>query len=172
MCTAHDACADCAITALVHAHRAALVRVARAEGIDGEDALDVVQDAFAAYLARGGSPQPLPSLRAFTRNLARNRRRLHAHARPHGPVDAVAAEGVDPDAQLDAHADAARLDACVAALGDAQRAVVRLRLLEDRPGSDVARQLGLTPGHVAVLLHRARAALAVCLGVTAAGIGT
>lgn len=30
----------------VHAHRAFLVRVARREGLSGEDALDVVQQAF------------------------------------------------------------------------------------------------------------------------------
>jgi RNA polymerase sigma-70 factor (ECF subfamily) len=51
----------------------------------------------------------------------------------------------------------------MARLADVQRAVVTLRMLDEVPGADVARQLGVTPGHVAVLLHRAKAALASCL---------
>jgi RNA polymerase sigma-70 factor (ECF subfamily) len=45
--------------------------------------------------------------------------------------------------------------------------VVTLRLLEERPGEDVAAALGITPGHVAVLLHRAKQALRVCMTSTA-----
>jgi RNA polymerase sigma-70 factor, ECF subfamily len=36
-------------------------------------------------------------------------------------------------------------------------------MLEDLPGEDVARTLGITPGHVAVLLHRAKASLLACM---------
>jgi DNA-directed RNA polymerase specialized sigma24 family protein len=36
-------------------------------------------------------------------------------------------------------------------------------MLEDRPGEDVARELGIRPGHVAVLLHRAKADLRACM---------
>jgi RNA polymerase sigma-70 factor (ECF subfamily) len=36
-------------------------------------------------------------------------------------------------------------------------------MLEDRPGEDVARELGLERGHVAVLLHRAKAHLRACM---------
>ena len=38
-----------------------------------------------------------------------------------------------------------------------------LRMLEERPGEDVARALGISSGHVAVLLHRAKAALRTCM---------
>ena len=41
-------------------------------------------------------------------------------------------------------------------LADVQRAVVTLRMLDDVAGEDVAQALGITPGHVAVLLHRAK----------------
>jgi RNA polymerase sigma-70 factor (ECF subfamily) len=40
---------------------------------------------------------------------------------------------------------------------------VMMRLLEERPGEDVAATLGLTRGHVDVLLHRAKASLLVCM---------
>jgi RNA polymerase sigma-70 factor, ECF subfamily len=56
-----------------------------------------------------------------------------------------------------------RVQACVARLCDTQRAVVTLRLLDERGGEDVAAALGLTRGHVDVLLHRAKHALRACL---------
>jgi RNA polymerase sigma-70 factor (ECF subfamily) len=52
----------------------------------------------------------------------------------------------------------------VGRLAEAQRAVVTLRMLDELPGEDVARALGLAPGHVAVLLHRAKASLRDCMG--------
>jgi RNA polymerase sigma-70 factor (ECF subfamily) len=56
-----------------------------------------------------------------------------------------------------------RLCGCVAALAEAQRAVVTLRMLDELPGQDVARTLGISPGHVAVLLHRAKTNLHTCM---------
>ena len=56
-----------------------------------------------------------------------------------------------------------RLRGCVQELAEVQRAVVTLRMLDDVAGEDVARQLGLTPGHVAVLLHRAKGQLLTCM---------
>jgi len=38
-----------------------------------------------------------------------------------------------------------------------------LRLLEERAGEDVAAVLGITRGHVDVLLHRAKASLRECM---------
>lgn len=179
------ACATCVraelsgstrLDAVVHANRGRMARVARDEGLRGEDVFEAVQEAFGAWLARqgpGGSVHEVAStspeqdgrtLVAFTRNIARNRRRLHAHARPHvGDVDTLAAPQAAADDQLLAAEEHARLDCCMGRLADVQRAVVTLRMLDELPGSDVARQLGVTPGHVAVLLHRAKSALATCL---------
>ena len=56
-----------------------------------------------------------------------------------------------------------RLRACVAELCEIQRAVVSLRLLEERPGEDVAALLGVSKNHVAVLLYRAKSALRECM---------
>jgi RNA polymerase sigma-70 factor, ECF subfamily len=56
-----------------------------------------------------------------------------------------------------------RLRGCVASLGELQRAVVTLRMLDEIDGQDVAGALGITPGHVAVLLHRAKANLLTCM---------
>jgi RNA polymerase sigma-70 factor (ECF subfamily) len=101
------------------------------------------------------------------RNVARNARRLHAVARPHASDDATVealADGAPAaDERLAAGEDRGRLARCVARLAEVQRAVVTLRMLDDRPGDDVARELGLRPGHVAVLLHRAKADLRACM---------
>ena len=72
---------------------------------------------------------------------------------------------IDPNAEaLLSHAeDVVRLRACVAELCSIQRAVITLRLLEERSGEDVAEQLGITRKHVDVLVHRAKASLRVCM---------
>jgi RNA polymerase sigma-70 factor (ECF subfamily) len=161
------------VTRLVHEHRGALVGVARREGLGAEDAFDAAQEAFATFLvlprARelAGGEDAGPTLVALVRNVARNARRLHAVARPHdsdgAAVEALADGAPAADARLAAAEERGRLERCVARLADVQRAVVTLRMLDERPGDDVARALGLQPGHVAVLLHRAKASLRACL---------
>ena len=48
-------------------------------------------------------------------------------------------------------------------LSEVQRAVVTLRMLDEVAGERVATTLGLSPENVAVLLHRAKAALRGCM---------
>jgi RNA polymerase sigma-70 factor (ECF subfamily) len=161
------------VTRLVHEHRARLVAVARREGLGAEDAFDAAQEAFTGFLMLPQARELAPSewaghtLVALVRNVARNARRLHAVARPHASDDATVealADGAPAaDERLAADEDRGRLARCVARLAEVQRAVVTLRMLEDRPGEDVARELGIEPGHVAVLLHRAKADLRACL---------
>lgn len=57
---------------------------------------------------------------------------------------------------------------CVNLLGRVQRAVVTLRMLEGRDDKSVARELKLQPGHVAVLLHRAKSELRECVNTAQA----
>jgi RNA polymerase sigma-70 factor (ECF subfamily) len=157
---------------LVHDHRAALAGVARAEGLGPEDAFDAVQEAFHTFIdlpsAQALVDHPEESrklLVTLTRNVARNRRRLHAVARPHDPeaLDRLAAPEATVEEMVAAAEDHLRLAGCMRALADVPRAVVTLRMLDELPGEDVARTLGLTAGHVAVLLHRAKLNLAACM---------
>jgi RNA polymerase sigma-70 factor (ECF subfamily) len=161
------------VTRLVREHRSRLVSVARHEGLAGEDAFDAAQEAFTAFLILPraeeleGSDWAQHTLVALVRNIARNARRLHAHARPHVSDGHAVASLADaepaPDQRLTEAQERSRLARCVGRLADVQRAVVTLRMLEDRPGDDVARELGLKPGHVAVLLHRAKQSLHQCM---------
>jgi RNA polymerase sigma-70 factor (ECF subfamily) len=159
---------------LVHRHRRELAGVARGEGLSAEEAFDAVQDAFQTFLTLPAA-HPLIDvgdgarrlLITVTRNVARNRRRRHAHARPHvGDADLLAglpAASAGADDLIAAAEDQIRLHRCVQTLADIQRAVVTLRMLDEVPGEDVATALGITPGHVAVLLHRAKANLLTCM---------
>ena len=158
---------------LVHRHRASLAGVARREGLMPEDAFDAVQEALHTFItlpeSRGVVDQPEQSrklLVALTRNVARNRRRLHAVARPHAGDHALqdlAASAAGVEEVLVAAEEHVRLEGCMLTLAEIPRAVVTLRMLEELPGDDVARTLGITPGHVAVLLHRAKASLLECM---------
>jgi RNA polymerase sigma-70 factor (ECF subfamily) len=159
---------------LVHAHRAHLLRVARAEGLVAEDAFDAVQEAFHTFLT-------LPAARTLVdvhddsrkllvvvvRNAARNRRRVAAVARPHDSsvqtLDDLPASMPTVEELVAAAEDEMHLHGCVQELSDLQRQVVTLRMLDEVDGESVARMLSIAPGHVAVLLHRAKANLLECM---------
>jgi len=161
------------VTKLVHEHRGELARVARREGLTAEDAFDAVQEAFQRFVTLPSAESLVDArtesrnlLATLTRNVARNRRRLHAIARPHDGGDAtseIAAASANVEETIAEAEERIRLRTCVGSLADVQRAVVTLRMLDEVAGEDVARALGLTPGHVAVLLHRAKANLFTCM---------
>jgi RNA polymerase sigma-70 factor (ECF subfamily) len=159
---------------LVHQHRAALARVARHEGLVPEDAFDAVQEAFQTFITLPEARSLLDRqdesrklLVALTRNVARNRRRLHANARPHtsdpAVVDELPAQVSGVEETIVAAEEHVRLASCMSTLAEVPRTVVTLRMLDDLPGEDVARMLGVSAGHVAVLLHRAKARLLACM---------
>jgi RNA polymerase sigma-70 factor (ECF subfamily) len=152
--------------------RSALVAVARAEGVSPEDAVDCLHEALCTGLglARAGRLPPSSEewsalLTGIVRNCARNARRRHFRAKPHDDADEVALAQHAPlvDDLVARAEEHVRLHACVEELCEIQRAVVTLRMLEEQAGEDVAQALGISPGYVAVLLHRAKAALRVCM---------
>ncbi len=161
------------VSELARAHSRGLAAAARREGLGPEDALDAVQEAFRAFLllpqARTLVEQPKDSaslLGVLVRNAARNMRRRHHRALPHDPLEdepSLAADEVSVDEAIERAEQHVRLLGCVKRLAEMQRQVVRLRMLEELSGLETARQLGLEPGRVAVLLHRAKKALLACL---------
>ena len=160
-----------ALTAMARRDRAALVRVATREGLSAQDALECVQDGLCTFLRtwqEGEVAAPReewgPLLVGIVRNAARNWRRRHAVARPHEPwADEAASDAASADELLVRAEAHVRLRECVEQLCDIQRAVVMLRLLEEQPGEDVAQSLGISRGHVDVLVHRAKSALRTCM---------
>jgi RNA polymerase sigma-70 factor (ECF subfamily) len=160
------------LSELVLQHRAALVRVATREGLVPDEALECVQDALCAWMVELqrepdlGHPAWLAALKHRVRNAARNGRRRHHRLRTHVEIDHERAlSDAEPNAEaLLEHAEnSLRLKVCVAQLREVERAVVTLRLLEERSGEDVAALLGLSRGHVDVLVHRAKGMLRACM---------
>jgi RNA polymerase sigma-70 factor (ECF subfamily) len=161
-------CADW-VAGLARDHASRLAAVARREGLAPADALDAVQDALHALIARDDAralrDRPDDAARvlvAIVKNAARNARRRHHRAKPHLDVELASAEP-GPDAAFAAAETHAQLAGCMAGLAELHRSVVTLRVLEELSGDEAARALGLSPGHVAVLLHRARKQLAHCM---------
>lgn len=157
------------LTRVARDERGVLIAAARAEGLRPEEAVEVVQDALCTFLSAApseGAPVRA-TLITMVRHAAKNARRRHHRALPHVPLDDDASPSEARDAEsLLAHAeDVVRLSACVTELCGIQRAVVMLRLLDERSGQDVATELGISRNHVDVLVHRAKAALRVCMRV-------
>jgi len=157
---------------LVREERAALIAGAVAEGLSAEEALECVQDALCTWLARStrepaqAYPAVLPLLKHMVRNAARNFRRRHRRLKPHRALDLEVELGSgedDAEALLAGAETSLRLHACVAELREVERAVIALRLLEERSGEDVAQALGLSRSHVDVLVHRAKLTLRACM---------
>jgi RNA polymerase sigma-70 factor (ECF subfamily) len=114
---------------------------ARKEGLGAADALDAVQETFQTFLL-------LPQARSLVGE----------------PRESASLLGVvSVDEAIERAEEHVRLLGCVNRLAEMQRQVVRLRMLQELSGLETAEQLGLEPGRVAVLLHRAKKALLECL---------
>ena len=166
------------VTQLVHGHRGRLARIVQREGVRADDALDCVQEAFVSFLelpqARLLVDRPEDSaklLSILARNIARNRRRRHDYAKPHVVVEGGGVELPSHARSADELVAAAEQHAlalgCMVTLNQVQRSVVQLRLIDEVPGENVARQLGTTASHVAVLLFRAKERRQGCLASAA-----
>ena len=152
--------------------RGALAAVARGEGLSAEEALEAVQEALSTMVVRRNdaaaenTSQAVATLKTIVRNAARNQRRRHHRRLPHSPIEGCCdkpAPEPSPEEALVQAESLVRLRACVAELCGRERAVVTLRLLDERSGEDVARELGVTRAHVDVLVHRAKATLRTCV---------
>lgn len=166
------------LSRLVREQRSALLAVAVREGLSAEEGLECVQDALCAWLVHSQREPPQPSellaasLKHRVRNVARNARRRHHRLLPHRTVDPTqepVAPAADAEQLIGAAESSLRLKVCFAELRDVERAVVTLRLLDERSGEDVALALGLSRAHVDVLVHRAKATLRVCMLEQCAG---
>jgi len=100
------------------------------------------------------------------RNAARNMRRRAFRRLPHdglGDGFEIADDMPGVDELLARAEDELRLMCCVSQLPDIHQRVVRLRMLQELSGDDVARELGLRADHVATLLYRAKKELLRCV---------
>ena len=162
--------ADAAVAVLFHAHRLAMVRLARLLVDDLETAEDVVQDAFAALHRKWGSIASQEAAVGYlrvcvvngSRSVLRRRRTVRAHPWP--AADAWTGDGADSGLLLaEEHREV--LDA-LRKLPARQREVIVLRYWSELPEADIAAALGISVGAVKSSASRGREAIAALLGGT------
>lgn len=161
------------VSALARVHARALAAVAVREGLAHVEAIDAVQEAFSTLLAMPQARELSLDeegagrlMAVLVRNAARNMRRRRHRSLPHDSIDsslAIAADAPSVEALLVAAEEHVALLGCVNQLADVQRNVLVMRVLEELTPQDTAASLGMTSGHVAVLLHRAKCAVIECL---------
>jgi len=135
---------------------------------DREDALDVMQDAF-AYLF---SKFPGFELRAkmttllypVVRNLALERVRKRGRTVPIEDADQPEPEAPAPERPADGDEETRRLADALGALNEGEREVVHLRFTDSMKLGEIAEALGVPLGTVKSRLHSALARLRKALG--------
>lgn len=162
-----------AYSALLHRHRDAVFRIARASCGDEDAALDITQQSFiSAFAALGRYDRTRPFAHWIARialNKCRDRARrrklralfsfaLPEDHEPNMPDPAVGADDALADRQ-----ELARAMAAIARLPASQREVLVLRGVEGMAEAEVAALLGITGKAVETRLYRARRALAEML---------
>jgi len=160
------------VAALVRDHRGQLLAYARRRGLDAEEALDSVQDAFFSFFrlpeARAIANVPEDSLKLLTvilRHNVQNRRRKrtrHTRAQLEFGAQSASEDNVTSETLIAQAEELGRVHGCILRMGQLQRSVVMLSLLDEQPRGTVAKLLGITDGHVRVLLHRARQHIRAC----------
>ncbi len=161
------------VSSLARTHSRKLTSLARSEGLGPDDSLDAVQEALRTFLllpqARSlveDADESSRLLGVLVRNVARNMRRRAHRAAPHVPIEGTAepvGDVLSADELVERAEQHVRLLGCVNRLAELQRSVVVLRMFEELSGLDAAKQLGISPEHVAVQLHRAKKSLLACL---------
>ena len=99
----------------------------------------------------------LGTCRKVVANLRRSAQRRQQILDRHGQELAPTAREPAPEVDLD------RLTLCLGALAERERTVVVLSFYVERGAEAIGAELGLTPGNVRVVRHRALARLRVCL---------
>jgi RNA polymerase sigma-70 factor, ECF subfamily len=125
-------------------HGVLLARLPRAE-VD-----DLVQDVFVSAMRRIGSLREAAAFPGWLASIARNRA-IDFLRRRHVEASELVDEPAAPDGDT---SEALAILAEIAALPEAYRETLVLRLVEGLSGPEIAAQTGLTPASVRVNLHR------------------
>ena len=129
---------------------------------------DLVQQVMLIVLeaVRGGRVEDTSKLASFVlgtcRNVTWDLRRAAGRDERLAREVAIVSHAVEPPAQSEV--DVLRLRGCMGRLPEREAHVVRMSFLEDQTAEDVGTRLGLTPGNVRVIRHRALARLRECMG--------
>jgi RNA polymerase sigma-70 factor (ECF subfamily) len=178
--------ADAELRAKIEELRPFLLRYASLQLRNREAAEDAVQETLLAALSAEGSFEGRSNLRTWVTGILKHkcidaiRRAAREAPLPSEQTDAAAAEidslfdqrghwkehpkaWEDPDAALHQKQFLQTLEACLAKLPARTAQVFMLREHLGLDTAEICKQLGITATHCAVILHRARMALRLCL---------
>ena len=135
---------------------------------DGTAAEELVQQVLLVVIEAllGGQVKDPANLDSYVfgtcRNMVYDMRRGNARQRRIAEQAAAVAlpEGYEPPMAV---LDRSRLDSCLEGLEERARAVVLATFVDERDANEVGRSMGLSPGNVRVIRHRALAHLQECM---------
>ncbi|QJU58564.1 RNA polymerase sigma factor [Sphingomonas sp. AP4-R1] len=155
-------------------HRAPLYRLIRAQVRDEQEALDLVQEAFASAFAALGRYDPALPFRPWLSRIALNKcrdaarrrmvRRLFAFALPIGEAASLPDPQPDTEGVLVARDTLQRTMAAIASLPASLREPLTLCTLDELSQREAAGVLGISEKAVELRIRRARARLSEILG--------
>jgi len=144
----------------------AIERLSRAYEADADERRDLVQDIHVALWRSFAAFDGRCSLGTWTWRVAHNAAASHVGRRRRRPNRLASLEELegaagsdDPEAAAGQRQVLDRLNGLIQALGPPDRQVMLL-YLEDLPAAEIAEITGLSPGAVAVKIHRLKALLA------------
>jgi RNA polymerase sigma-70 factor, ECF subfamily len=157
--------------AVIEAHRDAVWRTVYRLLSHREDALDCYQETFLDALRLAGQGE-IRQWRAMLVRIATRRAIDRLRERYQSQKAAAGAEGrplgrppaEPPDARLDGEELQEQVRRALGELPSEQAEAFWLRHLEELSVGEVAEQMGIEPGHVRVLVHRAAVGLRSLLG--------
>ena len=167
-----------AVSAVARRYMSQVFRAARGAGLDADAAQDVMQSTFGTFIAAAPRFEGRSHVRTWLfgilyRKIAAVRRRFRRQQRVDDIDDVrddrIRATGswTRPAPPADAGLDGAdvrdKIDECLCAVPEQQRAAFVLREVEQRSTEEIAETLGVTPNNLGVLVHRARKRLRACL---------
>lgn len=158
--------AELLANARLYVTRARLAHGPEIDTIALEIAQQTVVEALACAASFDPSRQPMPWLLGIASKLVQRRKTAQARHERIAPtrsldeaVEAGTSEPPDPIDALLAIESAERVEGLLAPLNPDQQVVIRLAVLHDLDGKQIALALGISPGAARTRLHRALTAL-------------
>jgi RNA polymerase sigma-70 factor, ECF subfamily len=141
------------IAVVLSRHRAT-IRAVIAAKVPRDVVDDLESDVFVRFVARVHRGGDITNPAGLLIRIAQRVRADHLDGRrPAASLDAREPAADDPE--LEHLADEQAIEDLLAPLSERQREAVWLRIVDARPGDEVARKLGTTRGNVDVIVHRA-----------------
>lgn len=166
------------LTQLFQETNPALIRMLRAQNVRGEQAQDLIHQAWETFFAGVDQFEGRSSIKTFVTGILLNKIREHrravarvslednsedVYAHSFTPEGWWRRDPEDPDQLLRSKEFSRFLAECMESLTDSQRSAFHLIEVEEEPASSVCNVLSVTATNLRVLLFRAKQKLRLCL---------